>query len=254
MAVPGGEVFVRQWDPGPGGKLPFVLLHDSLGSVEQWRAFPDALATATSRRVVAYDRVGFGRSSPRTDPPSAGFIDDEAKLSFPAVARELALHGYVLFGHSVGGAMALTIAAHQPDSCHAVITESAQAFVAERTLAGIRAAKEGFRDAAQFSKLTRWHGERARWVLEAWTEAWLSPAFRTWSLDDRLGKIQCPVLAIHGDTDEYGSCDFPRRIATGVRGPAQMEILAACGHVPHREKEGEVLRLVRAFLEEHAIR
>ena len=110
VPVPGGYVFVRQWDPGRSERAPILLLHDSLGSVEQWRDFPAALATTAGRTVAAYDRLGFGLSSPRTDAPSFRFIEEEAEVFFPAVARGLGFERYVLFGHSVGGAMALTIA------------------------------------------------------------------------------------------------------------------------------------------------
>lgn len=85
-------------------------------------------------------------------------------------------------------------------------------------------------------------------MLEAWTEVWLSPDFRDWSLDPYLSKIHCPVLAIHGDSDEFGSCEFPRRITQGVRGPARMELIVACGHVPYLDKKGDVLWLVHEFL------
>jgi pimeloyl-ACP methyl ester carboxylesterase len=68
VAVPGGRVFVRRW-AGGSDRAPIVLLHDSLGSVEQWRAFPQALATATHRDVIAYDRLGFGHSSARDAQP-----------------------------------------------------------------------------------------------------------------------------------------------------------------------------------------
>lgn len=248
VPVPGGDVFVRLWDPGRSERAPILLLHDSLGSVEQWRDFPAALATTTGRTVAAYDRLGFGRSTPRTDAPSFRFIEEEAEVFFPAVVRGLGFEGYVLFGHSVGGAMALTIAAREPGTCRAVITESAQAFVEERTRAGIRAAKLGFESEAQFARLAKWHGERAAWVLRAWTDVWLAPAFEGWSLDACLGRVRCPVLAVHGDADEFGTSAFPRRIAEGVRGPSRMEIVASCGHVPHRERKGEVLRLIRAFL------
>lgn len=248
VEVPGGQVFVRQWATGQPQKAPLVLLHDSLGSVELWREFPAALAQATGRTVWAYDRLGFGRSSPRTEPPSLGFILEEAQFYFPAVAAQLELDQYILFGHSVGGAMALCIAAHQPARCRAVIAESAQAFVEERTLEGIRAAQQGFQDPAQFARLTRWHSEKARWVLEAWTGVWLSPAFRGWTLEPCLSRVRCPVLAIHGDADEYGSVAFPQRIVAGVSGPARLELVQGCGHVPHREREPIVLGLVRDFL------
>lgn len=253
IAVAGGDVFVRQWGAGFGGKTPIVLLHDSLGSVDQWRDFPAALASATQRSVIAYDRLGFGQSSPRTERAALSFIGDEATVHFPRLAKSLGLEAYVLFGHSVGGAMALNIAAAAPDRCRAVITESAQAFVEAKTLAGIRQAKADLADAARFSRLSRWHGERSRWVLDAWTEVWLDPEFRAWSLDACLAAIRCPVLAMHGDTDEYGSSAFPRRITGGVRGPSRMEILNACGHVPHREQASDVLRLIADFMAELAI-
>ncbi|GIW23853.1 alpha/beta fold hydrolase [Meiothermus sp.] len=248
LEVPGGQVFVRQWNIGQQNKTPIVLLHDSLGSVELWRGFPAALAQATGRNVWAYDRLGFGRSSPRTEPPSLDFILEEARLYFPAIAEGLELNEYILFGHSVGGAMALCIAAHQPAQCRAVITEAAQAFVEERTLQGIRAAQQSFQDPTQFARLARWHGEKARWVLEAWTGVWLEPAFGGWTLEPYLNRVHCPVLALHGDRDEYGSVAFPERIVHGVAGPARMEVLPDCGHVPHREKEALVLGLVEDFL------
>jgi pimeloyl-ACP methyl ester carboxylesterase len=250
--VPGGGIFVRSWNRASGDYPPIVLLHDSLGSVEQWREFPDALATATKREVVAYDRLGFGRSTPRVERPSAGFVLEEAVRFFPALSKALGLTRFSLFGHSVGGAMALSIAAAQSEACGAVVTEAAQAFVEPRTLAGIRAAKERFEDPERFARMVKWHGEKASWVLDAWTEIWLSPDFLTWNLDEQLRKVTCPVLAIHGDVDEFGSVEFPRRIASGVMGPSELAILKGCGHVPHREREEQVLRLTASFLEQHA--
>lgn len=252
VEVPGGSIFVRRWSAGHSERPPIVLLHDSLGSVDQWRDFPDALVRATGRTAVAYDRLGFGKSTQRSERPSLDFVSDEAVRFFPPLRRALGITRLALFGHSVGGAMALAIAALQGEACEAVITEAAQAFVEPRTLAGIRAAKEQFGDPGQFEKLARWHGSKARWVLDAWTEVWLSPGFSSWSLERHLGKIRCPVLAIHGDRDEYGSVEFPRRITRGVKGPSQLAILNRCGHVPHRERRDEVLRLTSSFLETSA--
>lgn len=224
-----------------------MLLHDSLGSVEQWRDVPAALATTLQRPVLAYDRRGFGRSSPRSDAPSRDFIADEARDAFPALRRALGLERFALFGHSVGGAMALAIAATSAEACEFVVSESAQAFVEERTRAGIRAAQARFADAAHFARLQKWHGDRARWVLHAWTDVWLDPAFANWSLDPWLPQVRCPVLVLHGDRDEFGSAAFPQRIAAGVRGPVECVVLADCGHVPHRERPEEIVGRVAAF-------
>jgi pimeloyl-ACP methyl ester carboxylesterase len=253
VEVPGGSVFVRCWSVSHGKRHPIVILHDSLGSVEQWRDFPDALAATTSTHVIAYDRLGFGRSTQRSQRPSVDFIFDEAVTFFPAMQRALGVSGFTLFGHSVGGAMALVIAASQSEACDAVITEAAQAFVEPRTLAGIRSAKAQFCHPDQFERLVKWHGEKARWVLDAWTEVWLSPEFSSWNIDWYLDKVTCPVLAIHGDLDEYGSVEFPRRIARKVRGPSELAILNHCGHIPHRERRDEVLRLTSTFLQRCAV-
>lgn len=253
VTVPGGRIFVRQWQPLASGKAPLILLHDSLGSVAQWRAFPAVLAARLRRPVIAYDRLGFGQSSLQPEPARASFIDDEAQRILPALVQALGLSRYLLLGHSVGGAMALAAASRPGSGCLAVISESAQAFVEERTLAGIRAARQAFEDEGQFSRLVKWHGERARWVLAAWTGIWLSPGFRDWSLAPSLAEVRCPVLAIHGELDEFGSGEFPRAITLGVSGPASMSLIPDCGHVPHREREDQVLDLVERFLRRHAI-
>jgi pimeloyl-ACP methyl ester carboxylesterase len=251
VEAPGGRLFARLWGdrPGPKALAPIVLMHDSLGSVELWRDFPTRLATATGHPVVAYDRLGFGRSDPH---PGAleipGFIRDEARTSLPALRTALAVDRMILFGHSVGGAMAIVAAAELAAATLGVITESAQTFAEDRTLAGVRAAKSAFAAPAQLERLTRYHGAKAKWVLEAWTETWLAPAFASWTLEDDLRRLRCPILALHGDRDEYGSLAHPDRIATLAPAPAEIVILDGCGHVPHRECPDDVLRAARAFV------
>jgi pimeloyl-ACP methyl ester carboxylesterase len=249
VAVPGGTVYVRQWTPETiSTDAPMVLLHDSLGCVDLWRDFPGELALSLQRPVLAYDRLGFGKSTARSGLPAINFIEEEAEIYFPAVRNALGFASFSLFGHSVGGGMALMIAAAQGGNCELVVTESAQAFVEQRTRDGIMAAKELFQSPEQLKKLAKWHGDKAQWVLAAWTETWLSPEFSSWSLIPSLGKVLCPVLAIHGDLDEYGSLEFPRSIVSNVKGPAQMAILEQCGHVPHREQQAKVLQLVASFI------
>ena len=80
----------------------------------------------------------------------------------------------------------------------------------------------------------------------AWTDAWLHPDFADWSLDAVLPQVRCPVLAIHGTHDEYGSTEFAERIAAGV--PQGQVLLLDCAHHPHREQTAHVLDAARMFL------
>lgn len=248
LRVKGGTIFARHWPSGTGMcEFPLVLLHDSLGCVDLWRDFPATLCQRLRQPVVAYDRLGFGRSSARDTLPGADFIREEAEEILPAVLDGLGIAEFAVFGHSVGGAMALVAASRAGGRCKAVVSESAQAFVEDRTVAGVRQGRAQFEKPEQFDRLRRWHGDKARWVLEAWTEVWLSREFASWSLEPDLPHVTCPVLVIHGDQDEYGSIRFPEFIRDRVGGSAEMHILSGCGHVPHRERPEVVTALVAQF-------
>ena len=244
-----GRLFARHWthDPARGG-VPIVLLHDSLGCVELWRDFPERLAAATARDVIAYDRLGFGRSDAHPDHLRSDFIGEEARADFRCVREAFALDAFVAFGHSVGGGMAVGCAAAYPEACRALITESAQAFVEDRTIAGILDAKRSFAQPGQLDRLRRYHGDKAAWVLSAWIDTWLAPGFADWTLDDDLRSVRCPALVVHGEHDEYGSARHPERIAGLAHGPSALHLLRGCGHVPHRERPDVVLDLVSTWL------
>ncbi len=249
VETPVGRLFAREWKAAPAnGLAPFVLFHDSLGSVEQWRDFPAQLAAATGRTVIAYDRLGFGRSDPHPGTLRNDFVQDEARSGLAPIRAAFAIDRMILFGHSVGGGMAIASGAAFPVETDAIITLAAQAFTEDRTLAGIEAARIAFEAESQVERVARYHGDKARWVLDAWIGTWRRPAFATWSLDDELRRLRCPVLALHGDHDEYGSNAHPERIAALAGGPARAVILKDCHHMPHREMPDTVLNLVRDFV------
>lgn len=246
----GSQVFVRQWQPAEQtGLSPIVLLHDSLGSVELWRDFPLRLAAKTGRRVIAYDRVGFGRSDAHAGVLKPDFVRDEGRTTLDDVCRALEVGDMILMGHSVGGGMALSAGATHADRTVGIITLSAQAFVEDRTLDGIREAQANFQDEAQVARLAKYHGDKARWVLDAWIETWLAPSFADWSLDADLAGLQCPVLTIHGENDEFGSKAHPDRISSLAASPVQVVMIENGGHMPHKEQPERVLELVADFID-----
>ena len=81
-----------------------------------------------------------------------------------------------------------------------------------------------------------------------WADAWLDPAFRQWNIEEYLPRIKCPVLAIQGKDDEYGSMAQLEAIKAGVGGPCELLELSQCGHSPHRDQRGKVLKAVVDFV------
>jgi len=248
VSIAQGNLYTKRWTPGDGNAAlpaPIVLFHDSLGCVALWRGFPAKLAAATGRAVIAYDRLGFGRSDPHPARLGFDFVAQEAEAVVPALCEQLGIGRFIACGHSVGGGMAVEAAARSGGNCIGLITLGAQAFAEGKTLEGIRKAKLDFADQENLARLARYHGDKARWVVDAWTDTWLAPEFASWTLDAALSRIACPVLAIHGEMDEYGSTAHPLRIAEG-RG--QAEILPGAGHVPYRESEALVLAIIQRFV------
>ncbi|MFO8046622.1 MAG: alpha/beta hydrolase [Halomonas sp.] len=253
LDTPAGDIHVARWWPQTvtPQASPVVLFHDSLGCVALWRDFPERLAEASGREVIAYDRLGFGRSAPYpgTLPPS--FVADEARTTFAALRQGLGLDRFVLLGHSVGGGMAIEAAAQHPAASEALVTVAAQAYMEPRILAGIREAEQAFRDPDQLARLARYHGDKAEWTLHAWVATWQTEAFARWDLSPTLASVQCPTLAIHGEQDEFGSPEQAHHIATHSAGPGESRILP-CGHVPHRECPEVLAAIVAGFLAEPA--
>lgn len=98
------------------------------------------------------------------------------------------------------------------------------------------------------ARLSRHHDDvdSAFW---GWNDIWLAPAFRGWNIERELADIRCPVLAVQGVDDEYGTMAQIEAIARIVP-DTELLRLPACGHSPHRDQPRvlteAVLRFIRA--------
>ena len=248
IATPLGQLFSQAWQVKSCDKAPIILLHDSLGCVELWRDFPSQLAHMTQRTVIAYDRLGFGKSSLHPAQLDADFVVSEAIEDFKALLAAYEVNNFVVMGHSVGGGMAVACAAAYPQQCVALITEAAQAFNDEKIRQEIQAAANIFQNPQQLARLAKYHAEKAQWVLDAWVSTWLSPAFEHWHIDQQAALVQAPSLILHGELDEYGSLAQPERFKANLADLAQVHIIQGGHHILHKQQPDLVLKIIQDFL------
>jgi pimeloyl-ACP methyl ester carboxylesterase len=231
-----------------GNRPTLVFLHEGLGSISQWRRFPLDLAQATGLPALVYDRCGYGRSEARGMPADPSYLELEAFERLPEVLAACGIEAPILVGHSDGATIALLCAAHFPGLPLAVVSEAAHPFIEGRTIQGIWRTLRAFEATSLREQLRSHHGAKLEALFRSWSEVWLSPAFRDWTMVPLLPAIRCPVLAIQGEDDEYGTPDQVRAILQGVSGPAEGLLLPGCAHVPHFQARDRVLERMAAFI------
>ncbi|HEX4112455.1 MAG TPA: alpha/beta hydrolase [Stellaceae bacterium] len=227
--------------PGTRADAPTLLfLHEGLGSVALWRDFPDKLAAATGAPALIYSRYGYGKSDRLIGERGVDYMHVEALETLPHLRRKLGLDDVVLVGHSDGASIALIHAGAGRWPVRGLILESPHVFVEDITVASIAEAKTMFETTDMAKRLARYHDDPdgAFW---GWNRIWLDPAFRAWNIADYLSGVHCPVLAIQGDDDEYGTPAQLDAIGRGVAGSFEQRVLPNCKHSPHRDQEAATL-------------
>ena len=153
-----------------------------------------------------------------------------------------------LFGHSDGGSIALIHAAHCPGKVAGLVVLAPHILVEDISVTSIEQARQAYLDTDLKARLGKHHADpdSAFW---GWNEVWLSGAFRNWDIRAELGTITCPVLAVQGLDDEYGTLAQIRGIQTQAPHTRLLE-LPACGHSPHKDQPQAVIDAVCGFAAE----
>ena len=252
VAVAGCRLRVQRIDPSgpePSLKPALVFLHEGLGCIELWRDFPHAVCAATGCTGFVYDRRGYGGSDPYGGPWPLDYLFKESWVYLPGFLKILDIEQAVLIGHSDGGTIGLLSAADNTNRVCGLITEAAHIFVETATLEGIRDAVDAYETGDLKIRLARYHGENTEEVFRRWADRWLSPDFFQWNIETYLSKITCPVMAIQGEDDTYGTTAQLQGIGEGVSGPVETKLLPGCGHVPHAQARKVVLSEMIRFIE-----
>ncbi|GAY11609.1 alpha/beta fold hydrolase [Pseudonocardia sp. N23] len=242
LGAAGGRV---EYDEVPGADPAIVLLHEGLGSVGLWRGFHHDVAAATGRRTIVFSRLGHGRSSAPRHRRGPGFMSSEARDVLPEVLAALHVERPVLLGHSDGGSIALLAAASDLPLVGAVVI-APHVFVEDAGLTSITATRAAFDDGTLRARMARHHDDPDV-VFGNWAGVWLDPAFRAWDITAELPAITCPVLAVQGTADPYGTVAHVEAVRERSSGPVEV-VLLDCGHSPHLERREETLSAVAGFV------
>lgn len=244
-----------QWVGSDDKAAPLMIfLHEGLGSLAMWKDFPERLSLALEFRGLVYSRPGYGQSTARASDESWGcdFMQRQATELLPALLDALEIDAQTqppwLFGHSDGGSIALLYAATFPERVAGLCLLSPHILVEDLSISSIERARRAYLETDLKSKLGRYHADpdSAFW---GWNDIWLNPAFRDWRIGSELDAIRCPLLAVQGIDDEYGTLAQIRGIARRIAQTRVVE-LPDCGHSPHRDQPDRLIEITSRHIRE----
>lgn len=233
-----------------------IFLHEGLGCVSMWKNFPEQLCRLVGMQGMVYSRPGYGKSSPLGNSPNwtADFMHLQAKEILPLILKSLnwlnaensseqKLH---LLGHSDGASIAIIFAAQFPQLLSTLTVLAPHTKVENITLEGIQQAKLAYFNGNMLAALSK-HHQNPQLCFESWSSIWLSEEFSTWNLAAELRQLQCPVLAIQGFQDAYGTMEQINEIQK-LHSPTRLIQLQDCGHSPHKDQLQQVLQACSEFI------
>jgi len=180
----------------PGAAATLLWCHGNAGNIIH-RLENLGLLHHLGLSVFLFDYRGYGRSE--GSPSEEGlYRDAEAAARHLREVRQVPPGRLILFGRSLGGAVAGDLAAKQPAA--GLILESA------------------FPSVAAVAKLM-YGGLPMHLFLQA-----------RFDLAERLGRVSIPVLVIHGDQDELIPAELGREVFAAAREPKQFYLVRGAGH------------------------
>lgn len=261
VEVEGSPVQVLEVGTGPA----VLMLHGSgPGTTGSGAWAVTAQALGASWHLVAPDQAGFGRTP--LPPGSRGGLRPWTAQA-GALMDALGLESYAVVGHSMGGAVALALAAERPHQVTHVVAVSsmgAPGAPLSTDLDAIWAAPAGplgardmlSRLVADQSLVTESAIEARAQAMRAGAAAFarLFPAPRArWSDDltltaQTLAGVRAPVLLVHGAQDGVTPLRTSALPLLEDLADVRLHVFGRCGHVPPVEHPRDFQRLVTDFL------
>ena len=269
VAVDGLTYHVERAGVGAGPAL--VLLHGFTGSTATWAPFLPAFAREFD--TVAIDLPGHGATDAPGDP--ARYRMERTVADLAAILERLGIGRAAWLGYSLGGRVALGVAALAPSRVVALVLEGASPGIADPAERAARVrADEALAARIERDGIERFVDEWAGLPLFA-SQARLPAEIRTAHrrqrlansplglanslrgigqgaqppLHDRLGEITAPALLLAGAED----AKF-RRLAAEMAAAmpaAEVLVIEGAGHAAHLEQPRAFEEAVLAFVRRH---
>jgi pimeloyl-ACP methyl ester carboxylesterase len=261
--VAGARAHVR--DQGNADGIPLVLIHGSSGSLDMWEGWARELGQKA--RLISVDLPGHGLTGawPREEYTVTAYAD-----FIEVLVDALNLDRFVLAGHSLGGAVAWSFVARQPDRVSQLILVDAAGYpprgkarwptrLARVPLVGnigiyfkpeqwVRhSLNQVYADPAMVTdervkrtaELQRFPGNREATLQRARTQEPLDPT--------PLKRLDVPTLILWGAKDRWEPMADAFRFQNDIKG-AKLEIFEKLGHSPIEEDPKATAAAVAAFL------
>jgi pimeloyl-ACP methyl ester carboxylesterase len=232
--------------------LPVVaLLHGAGGSHLGW---PPGLRRRPDFAVVGVDLPGHGRSHP----PGRSSINAYA-ADVAAIFNQQKIERAILIGHSMGGAIAQTLALNHPETVSGLVLIGTGAKLPVSNLI-LEQALTDFASVTRFITKHSWSPDappplvaKAHEVLIKTPPEVLHGDFvacNTFDVRDQLGKINAPTLVIAGTGDKMAPPKFGRYLAEQIP-QATLHMVENGKHMMMLEQAGEVTAVISQFLNTH---
>jgi len=253
--------------PGMRERPTIVLVHGGPGSYDHSYFKPDLAPLTRVAQVVYLDLRDHGRSA-RHDPADWSFevcADDvRAFCDVLGIARPF------VYGHSMGGFVAMLYGARHPGHAAALILGSTMArFDLDRLVEGFRRVagdevaelarrdfggepvsdEESARVFAAFGPRLPDAEQLGRRIRNAEVGEQGMELLRRFDVVDQLDRIDCPTLVSVGDLDPVTPPDAAREIYDALpRGLGRLEVMEGAGHFPWKDAPDRYLRVLGDFV------